>query len=141
LISEANRIKRIVFAEAGVNRSDLEWDRYTWTDEMSVPCGHGQVFVTRRAGEKFNIDCLVPKFKKYSAGMFWGAISTKLRGPIIPFKRGIKVTAEVYCDYILPHLYYFKTMIESRYLPLDTTVLIMEDNASVHKAKKVKSEH
>ena len=86
LISDANKIKRIIFAEAGINRPDPEWDRFFWTDEMSVRCGGGSVYVTRMAGEKFHIYCLVPKFKKYSAGMFWGGISGLLKGSIIPFE-------------------------------------------------------
>src|SRR6185295_18472597 len=63
LVSEANRIKRIIFAEAGITRPDTEWDRFIWTDEMSARYRYSQTFVTRKAGEKFNIDCLVPKFR------------------------------------------------------------------------------
>jgi transposase len=136
-----NKAKRIVFARAGVDRSNTEWDRFLWTDEVSVRCGCGQVFVTRKTGEKFDLDCLVPKFRKYSAGMFWGAISTSVRGPIVPFGQGVKITAEVYKNLIIPHIYYWTTVTESRYLPAGTRMLIMEDNASVHKAKLVRDEH
>jgi len=33
------------------------------------------LFVTRRAGEEFLEDCIVPKFKKQTSVMVWGAVS------------------------------------------------------------------
>jgi len=74
--------------------------------------------------------------------MFWGAISHCCKGPLLSFgPPGTKITAQLYCDTILPSLYHTKLITESRYLPAGTTMLIMEDNAAIHKAKLVKAEH
>ena len=74
--------------------------------------------------------------------MFWGVISHQYRGQLISMgPPGTKITAKIYRDTILPELYRTKQIIESRYLPSGTAMLIMEDNAAVHKAKLVKEEH
>jgi transposase len=83
MVLDANKLKRIAFAQAGLNRSNEEWHCWLWTDEVSARYDYGQTFVTRKADEKFNTDCLVPKFRQYSAGMFWGIISYHVRGDLI----------------------------------------------------------
>jgi hypothetical protein len=54
---------------------------------------------------------------------------------------GTKITAQVYHDTIIPHLYHWKAINESCYLPSGATAVIMEDNAAIHKAKLIKDEH
>jgi len=57
------------------------------------------------------------------------------------FRQGIKINTEIYRNVILLYIYHWKAIHETHYLPVGTTILIMEDNAAVYKAKKVKEEH
>lgn len=43
----------------------------------------GTVWVTRRPGEEYLEDCLVPKFPRLTTVMVWGAIYRDLKGPLV----------------------------------------------------------
>ena len=62
------------------------WAAVLWTDEASIRTGGGQIFVTRSAEEKYNIDCCVPKFRGYSSWMIHGSISYGEKGPLVVFE-------------------------------------------------------
>ena len=53
-----------------------QWRRVIWTDECYIWLGKrpGRVYITRRAGEEYLDDCLVPKFDKKDSVMVWGGI-------------------------------------------------------------------
>jgi len=111
-----------------------EWRRVIWTDEASFNVGgaHGRIWVTRRPGEEFNEDCLVPKFKKLSLLMVWGAISGaggRLKLVFWDKKKWGTITGKSYRDHILlPNLLPLYRC-EQRFWGSSP---IMEDNAPVH---------
>ena len=79
----ATRQKRLRFAEIYLHWTPDDWSRIVWTDERSFNIGgaHGTIWVTRKPGEEYLEDCLVPKFKKLGSLMVWGAIFwTKANG-------------------------------------------------------------
>ena len=59
------------------------WDDIIWTDEAYFYSSGGEIFVTRKAEEKYLPECCKPKFKDFSSVMIWGAISSKGKGPLI----------------------------------------------------------
>jgi transposase len=118
--------------------TDEQWETVSWSDEMSVRAGqgHGQVYVTRRAEEKFLPSCCIPKFKKYSAWMVWSIISPTIKGPLVFVEKNWNkkhtLDSAGYINYILPHIlahhntYKRATGRES---------ILMEDNARIHTSK------
>ena len=102
LLTEDQRNARLRWAHEHINWSDRQWTRVLWTDEASIRCGYfGQVYVTRTAAEAFHKDCLIPRFRKYSACMIWGCIA--LDGPkeCVIFEKG-SINGEVYRTKIVP---------------------------------------
>ena len=63
------------------------WAVVLWTDEASIRTGGGQIFITRSAKEKYDIDCCIPKFRGYLSWMIYGSISHRNKGPLVIFKR------------------------------------------------------
>jgi hypothetical protein len=105
-----------------------------WTDECSIACSHGQVYVTHKAEEKYLSSCCIPKFRGYSAHMFWGCISSQKKGTFMVFEKDWgKVTGKVYCDNVVPLFHQCKRSVD---LPI-----LMEDGASVHTAKATQALH
>lgn len=89
------------------------WAAVIWTDEASIRTGGGQIFVTRSAEEKYNIDCCVPKFRGYSSWMIYGSISHGNKGPLVVFEKdwlielGYKrkiINGDIYRTYICPNI-------------------------------------
>ena len=109
---------------------------------MSACYHYSQTFITHKAEEKFNINCLVSKFKKYSANIFQRYISISDKESFCSLKSPkTKITAKIYLDKIIPQLYYTKHRIESTFLPEGTKMMIIKDNAPIYKAKLIKDEH
>lgn len=104
LLTEAHKLRRLQWATNHLDWSDRQWSRVIWTDEASIRCGHfGQVYITRTAGEEFEPDCLVARFRKYSACMVWGAISSNGPSQLHIFEKG-KIDGARYRTEILPRL-------------------------------------
>ncbi|KAF2176141.1 hypothetical protein K469DRAFT_646195 [Zopfia rhizophila CBS 207.26] len=89
------------------------WAAVIWTDEASIRTGGGQIFVTRYAEEKYDIDCCVPKFRGYLSWMIHGSISHGNKGPLVVFEKdwstelGYKkktINGDVYRTYICPNI-------------------------------------
>ena len=59
--------------------------------------------MTRAIGEEFEPDCLVARFRKYSACMIWGAIASDGPKDIFIFEKG-RINRAKYRDKILPRL-------------------------------------
>lgn len=103
LLSESQKERRLQWAYDYLEWSDRQWSRVIWTDEASIRCGHfGQVYITRQAGEEYTKDCLVARFRKYSACMIWGAISVYGPQKVIIFEKG-KVDGERYRTLVLTY--------------------------------------
>jgi len=61
----------------------------------------GQVYVTRKQDEALNKDCLVARFRDYSAYMVWGSISQSGPKEFFVFEKG-GVNQDVYIKNIVP---------------------------------------
>jgi len=111
------------------------WRRVLWTDECTIRLGRfGKVYVTRRAEEKYDASCVVPMIRHQPGLMIAGAISGVGKGPLVIFEPNESVTAQVYCDKVLPGLYNEIKRMEREHIgPLRG--ILMEDNASPHTAK------
>jgi hypothetical protein len=73
------------------------WKRVDWIDESIIRLGgHGEVWITRTAEEKYELICCTPKFRHQPGLMVVGAISGISKGPLVIFEPGEKVTAQVY---------------------------------------------
>jgi transposase len=141
LLTDKHKADRLAWAWKHINWDFLMWKRVVWTDESSFTTGDfGSIYVTRRAEEKYNPACCIPKFRGYSSWMIHGSISGSKKGRLVVFeKQWGKVTAAVYTQYILPSIYQFyqEVMAEVGFM----RAILMEDNASVHSAKLTQSYH
>jgi hypothetical protein len=86
-LSEAHRQARLEWCRERLGWTVEQWRSVLWTDETAMQVlGQARGYVTRRPGEEFLLDCIMPKFKKLSACMFWGSISgLKGKGKVIYF--------------------------------------------------------
>jgi hypothetical protein len=114
------------------------WKRVVWTDECSFTTGDfGSIYVTRRAEEKYNVACCIPKFRGFSSWMIHGSISGTKKGRLVVFEKAWgKITALVYTQLVLPAIYQFyrEVMSEVGFM----RAILMEDGASVHTAKLIR---
>jgi len=137
-LTPAQKTKRFNWALEHAHWEVEEWRRVIWTDEAAFNVGgaHGCIWVTWWPGEEYAEDCLVPKFKKLSLLMVWGAISGiggRLSLVFWDKKRWGRITAKGYRDHIcLPHLL---PLYRREHLFWGNPLTIMEDNASVHNAR------
>ncbi len=75
-LSEWSQLRCLSFAEEHFSWSDNTWGRVLWTDESAMHIlGKERTWVTRCPDEAYDMDCLVPTFKKLSGCMVLGAIS------------------------------------------------------------------
>jgi transposase len=100
----------------------------------------GDIYVTRKAEEKYEASCLAPKFRQRQGLMVHGAISGLAKGPLTIFEPNEKVTSEVYSNRVLPRIHQYITAMERQNLGLKRGIL-MEDNASVHTSKFTRAWH
>lgn len=137
-LTPAQKSKRFNWALEHAHWGVEEWRRVIWTDEAAFNVGgtHGRIWVTRRPGEEYSEDCLIPKFKKLSLLMVWGAISGiggRLSLVFWDKKNWGRITAQKYRDKIFfPHLL---PIYRRERLFWGDPLMIMEDNASVHNAR------
>ena len=139
LLTEKHMRDRLEWARIHVHWNDWQWARVIWTDECSIACGSfGQVYITRRAEEKYLPACCVPKFRGYSAYMIWGCITSYGKGPLVVFeKEWGTINGQVYRQHIVPVIHDFK-----RYHSASVQVpILMEDGASSHTAKDTVALH
>lgn len=68
-ISERTRELRLTFAQEHVNWTREQWQKVLWTDETWVTSTyHRRIYVTRRAGEEFEDNCLRERLPGNSGG-------------------------------------------------------------------------
>lgn len=113
-----------------------DWVRVVWSDECSVEKGADprQVWVFRTPYEKWHKDCINPSQHSGRVSvMIWGCFAGGIKGPIvvvvgrIDSKRYLKeVCEEVLLD--------FMDGVEEH---IESEPIFMQDNAPVHKAKRV----
>ncbi|KAF2186436.1 hypothetical protein K469DRAFT_775012 [Zopfia rhizophila CBS 207.26] len=89
------------------------WATVIWTNKASIRTSKSQIFVTRCAEEKYDIDYCVPKFRGYSSWIIYSNISYGNRGPLVVFEKdwstklGYKkktINRDVYRTYICPNI-------------------------------------
>ena len=105
LLTEKQKERRLQWARDHLNWSDRQWGRVIWTDEASIRCGlFGQVYVTRAIGEEFEPDCLVARFRKYSACMIWELLPLMARSRSLYLRReglmGLNIEIRSYHGYL-----------------------------------------
>lgn len=129
--------RRLEWAESRVYWTVEDWRKVIWTDESAFNIGgsHGNVWITRKPGEQDMEDCLIPKFRKLSLLMVWGAISGCGGKQMLSFwdKSWGKITAITYTNHILIPL--LVPIYHSQHLFYGDTAFVMEDKAPVHTAR------
>lgn len=136
MLYTVHRAARLKWAKEYASWSDFEWERIIWSDEAYVVAGDkaGQVYVTRRAGEEWDDDCVVEKFKQSSYRvMIWGCIMRGKKGPMVvleyPGGKGGGMNARRYREQVLEtHLlnFYMETSEERGF------IAFQQDGAGSH---------
>lgn len=141
-ISDKNVQKRKDWAEDHKAFRESDWRRVIWTDEVLFKPGErkGRVWVTRRVGEEYDPDCVVPTFKGGDLKvMCWGAITWEAKGPLVFLKyeggKGGGINLQKYIDQVLdPYvlMYYTQHELENRW------AYFQQDNAPPHVKKETR---
>lgn len=85
-LTKRHKIDRMRWAQLYKAFTNVDWAKVIWSDECYVYIGddRGRIYVTRRADEELNEDCLVPRFKQSSVRvMLWACIMKGRKGPLI----------------------------------------------------------
>ncbi|KAE9382972.1 hypothetical protein BT96DRAFT_764151, partial [Gymnopus androsaceus JB14] len=120
-------------------KKGYDWEKVIWSDECYIYLddSNGQVFVTRRADEEYEEDCLIPTFKQSSLRvMVWACIMKGKKGPLVvleyPGGKGGGMNAAQYRDQVLgPVMMPFLEEMESE----RGKVEFQQDGAPSHTAK------
>ena len=106
LLTPAHMTRRTNFANHHKEWEFNMWRRVEWTDEATFRIGgFGDVWVTRRAEEKYDPSYLTPKFRHRPGLMIYSAISDHSKEPLHIFDANQKVNAQVYSCQVLPHVH------------------------------------
>lgn len=141
-LTATHRAARLRWARDHADWTDFEWARVIWSDEAYVVVGDraGQVYVTRRANEVYDDNCVVEKFKQSSFRiMIWGCIMKGKKGPMAvleyPGGPGGGMNARRYREQVLEPLLleFHQQMSEERGL-----VAFQQDGAGSHRAGTTK---
>ena len=134
--------KRIAWANEFKDFGAEQWGNLIWSDECYVHLddNRGRVYVTCRAGEEYDENCVIPTFKQSSIRvMIWGCIMKGKKGPLVvleyPGGRGGGMTGERYISQVLEaHLNsFYHQMKEER-----PAVMFQQDGAPSHTSKLTK---
>ena len=87
---------------------EIDWAKVIWSNECYVDIGddHSGIYITQRANEVLNEDCLVPTFKQSSmCVMVWACVMKGRKGPLIvleyPGGKGGGMNSAQYKDQVL----------------------------------------
>jgi len=145
-LDERKKRLRLEFAIAHRHWSVADWRRVIWTDECYVwlTGTRNRTWVTRRPGEEYQEDCLVPKFAKKDMIMVWGGIMGGKKCPLILWDRENwgTITADSYINNVLTPVIVSFWYHESG--QTNHQIWLMEDGASAHRAirtRRVEEEH
>ena len=134
--------KRVAWAKEYESFGTYQWGNLIWSDECYVHLDDhsGRVFVTCRADEEYDENCVIPTFKQSSVRvMIWGCIMKGRKGPLVmleyPGGRGGGMTGPWYISQVLEaHLYaFYNQMKEER-----PEVMFQHDSAPSHTSKLTK---
>ncbi|KAF2840448.1 hypothetical protein M501DRAFT_952820, partial [Patellaria atrata CBS 101060] len=80
-LTEANRLKRLAWAEEHVEWTYNQWCTILWSDETWVNgTRHRKTWVTRQQGEELEDTCLVTKRRRNRGWMFWASFNGTTKG-------------------------------------------------------------
>jgi transposase len=135
-ISKENQKQRLLWCKERINWSVVpEWSSIIWSDESSVEIGQSsrRELVWRKAGERYNSNCLRPTFKSgRKSVMVWGCFVGDRLGPLVICEEG-RMNSDDYIKILNDNLKEFKTTIETEWC---TTLIYQDDNAKIHTSKK-----
>ncbi|OAL38310.1 hypothetical protein AYO20_02369 [Fonsecaea nubica] len=128
-LSEANRQARLEWALEHRSWTKEQWNQILWSDETWITgYRHRRTFVTRKAGEELNSDCIVERVPRPRGWMFWGSFNANIKGPSLFWeKEWGSITSETYCERIVPLI--------QGWIRLNPGLLYMQDNAPAHAAR------
>ena len=141
-LSALQKRKRIAWANEFRDFGAQEWWNLMWSDECYIHLDDksGRVYVTHRANEEYDENCVIPTFKQSSVCvMFWGCIMKGRKGPLVvleyPGGKGGGMTAQRYISQVLEaHLNsFYHQMKEER-----PAVKFQQDGAPSHTSKLAK---
>ena len=121
------------------NRVRNSFSNIIFSDESYIFLGsnNGTVYVTRKTGEAYKEECMVPIFKQSPIRiMVWGCIALGVKGPLICLKygsgRGGGMTAKKYQEQVLngAALRFYRRLRHRR-----PFLSFQQDNAPIHKAQ------
>ena len=132
-LTDANRIKRLAFANRWMMNGVCTLDNVIWTDETRVACHPNN----RRISVWTNQAEAPVQVKMHSGGnsvMFWGSMSKHGVGSLVSLEgtMNAKKYVEILKDELLPEIKHCQRTIPG-------TWRMMQDNAPCHTAKTVKS--
>lgn len=85
-LTKTHKMNRMRWARLYKSFTMLHWKNVIWSDECYIYLGddRGRIYVTRRADEELDEDCLVPTFKQSPVRvMVWACILKGRKGPLI----------------------------------------------------------
>lgn len=132
LITPANILERLKFAESHRRWDIEEWKKIVFSDEslFGLINSSGRIFVRRREGEAHREDTVQPHAKKTPMVMVWGAISFAGVGPLFRVEGTLK--GDYYLEILRTRLpYHFPDLFGGE-------LIFQQDNATPHKKTNVK---
>ncbi|KAJ3527972.1 hypothetical protein NMY22_g9584 [Coprinellus aureogranulatus] len=84
--TKLQKTKRYIWAKDHEDWTNNEWKNVIWSDECYVHLDDtsGRIWVTRKADEKYDENCMVPTFKQSSVrAMVWGCMMQGKKGPLV----------------------------------------------------------
>ena len=139
-LSPAAKSKRQSWAETYEDWEVDDWQDVIWSDECAFSVGNmpGTVWVTRKPGEEYLEDCLVPKFPRLTTVMVWAAIYRDLKGPLVIWDAANwgRINGSTYIDKIIrPHLHPWYISLQQAGSSNSGYIYFQHDGAAAHHSK------
>lgn len=138
-ISESHAEARVNWCKKYKEKDIYFWLQVIFSDESSVEIGKQsrQIRVWRKAGERFNTECLTPTFKSgRQSVMVWACFMGGIKGPLVfcdenKEKKG-KLNSDTYINILNKHLLPFQHGVHEL---AEGNVIFQQDNAPIHKSR------
>jgi len=143
-LTDRAKENRLAWATDFADWGENDFADVIFSDEAAFNCGElsGTIWVTRKPGEEYLEDCLVPKFKKLTTIMVWGAICGDQKSALIIWETENwgKITSQTYIDRIInPVLFpWWQRLCQQG--SYSGYVYFQQDGASAHTAARTRNE-